>query len=151
MRSAEGKVQDQKYTSTFPLLLNVVDRPTYFVALKDNAGLVKMYAFVDMKRYQLVGLGATVEEAQNDYINVLKKENEDIPVDEDSTLTGTISEIYNAVVEGNTRYYFKLEGKETIFIADIQISSKLPFYKVGDTVTVTFTETETYADVTDIQ
>lgn len=147
MRSAEGKVQDQKYSSTFPLLLNVVDRPTYFVALKDNAGLVKMYAFIDMKRYQLVGLGATVEEAQNDYINVLKKENEDIPVEKDFEVSGTISEIYSAVVEGNTRYYLKLEGNDTIFIADIKISSGLPFYKAGDAITLTFTQTETEKQV----
>lgn len=147
MRSAEGKVQDQKYSSTFPLLLNVVDRPTYFVALKDNAGLVKMYAFIDMKRYQLVGLGATVEEAQNDYINVLKKENEDIPVEKDFEVSGTISEIYSAVVEGNTRYYLKLEGNDTIFIADIKISSGLPFYKTGDAITLTFTQTETEKQV----
>lgn len=151
MRSAEGKVQDQKYSSTFPLLLNVVDRPTYFVALKDNAGLVKMYAFIDMKRYQLVGLGATVEEAQNDYINVLKKENEEIPVEKDFKISGAIAEIYSAVVEGNTRYYIKLADTETIFIADIQISSKLPFYKAGDSVILTYLENEDYAEVTAIE
>ena len=33
-RSAQGQVQDQGYTATFPLLLNVNDRPTYFMSLK---------------------------------------------------------------------------------------------------------------------
>lgn len=64
MSSAEGKVQNLRYTATFPLLLNVADRPTYFMSLKDNAGLVKMYAFVDVEQYQLVGTGGTVAEAR---------------------------------------------------------------------------------------
>ena len=46
MSSAQGQVQHLGYRATFPLLLNVADRPTYFMALKDSAGLVKMYAFV---------------------------------------------------------------------------------------------------------
>ena len=30
-----------KYAATFPLLLNISGEPTYFIALKDDAGLVK--------------------------------------------------------------------------------------------------------------
>ena len=41
MSSAEGQVQNLKYTATFPLLLNISGEPTYFIALKDDAGLVK--------------------------------------------------------------------------------------------------------------
>ena len=50
MESAQGGVQDLGYTATFPLLLNVSDRPTYFMSLKDSAGLVKMYAYVDVQQ-----------------------------------------------------------------------------------------------------
>lgn len=71
MSSAEGKVQNLRYTATFPLLLNVADRPTYFMSLKDNAGLVKMYAFVDVEQYQLVGTGGTVAEARASYVKAL--------------------------------------------------------------------------------
>ena len=41
MSSAEGQVQNLKYSATFPLLLNLSGEPTYFIALKDDAGLVK--------------------------------------------------------------------------------------------------------------
>ena len=51
MSSAEGQVQNLKYESTFPLLINVDNQPTYFMALKDNAGLVKKYAMIDIQRY----------------------------------------------------------------------------------------------------
>ena len=40
MASAEGQVQNLGYKATFPLLLNIADEPTYFIALKDNAGPV---------------------------------------------------------------------------------------------------------------
>ena len=55
MESAKGQVQHLNYTATFPLLLNISNRPTYFLSLKDAAGLVKMYAFVDVEQYQIVG------------------------------------------------------------------------------------------------
>lgn len=64
MSSAEGQVQQMSYNATFPLLLNIADRPTYFLSLKDAAGLVKMYAFVDVQQYQIVGTGSTVADAQ---------------------------------------------------------------------------------------
>ena len=54
MSSAEGQVQQMKYTSTFPLLINLNNKPTYLVSLKDDAGLVKMYGFIDVKDYQKV-------------------------------------------------------------------------------------------------
>ena len=54
MESAEGQVQNLKYTATFPLLLNLQGEPTYFIALKDDAGLVKKYALVNVQKYQIV-------------------------------------------------------------------------------------------------
>lgn len=132
MDSAEGEVQNLKYTATFPLLLNVADRPTYFMSLKDAAGLVKMYAFVDVERYQLVGTGGTVEEARADYIKP-------VGAGEGAELSGVIEEISSAVVDGFTWYYFKLEGDEAVYVASIQVSDKLPFCKPGDRVKVTFT------------
>ena len=50
MDSAEGQVQNLGYEATFPLLLNVANEPTYFMALKDNAGLVKKYAMVNIRQ-----------------------------------------------------------------------------------------------------
>jgi hypothetical protein len=50
MNSAQGQVQHLGYGATFPLLLNINSQPTYFMALKDAAGLVKMYAMLDIQR-----------------------------------------------------------------------------------------------------
>ena len=149
MNSAQGQVQHLGYTSTFPLLLNVAERPTYFMSLKDAAGLVKMYAFVDVERYQLVGTGATVDEARANYAKVLKQEGE--PASGGEPVAGVLAEIYPVVEDGNTRYYFKLEGSDVIYIASIQTSTRLPFLKPGDTLTFTASGEAAVQDVLTIQ
>ena len=78
MASAEGQVQNLGYRATFPLLLNISGEPTYFVALKDDAGLVKKYAMVNVQKYQVVGIGDTVSECEEEYQSLLLKEG--IPV-----------------------------------------------------------------------
>lgn len=141
MSSAEGQVQHLKYTSTFPLLLNVSDRPTYFMSLKDSAGLVKMYAFVDVNQYQIVGTGNTVESARADYISKLKTENvpnvEQAPMTE---ITGVIENIKSAVVNGNTVYYIKLLENENIYTVAVTKSDLLPFATKEQTVKLTVNE-----------
>ena len=124
MSSAKGKVQHLNYNATFPILLNIRDRPTYFLSLKDAAGLVKMYAFVDVQQYQIVGIGDTVNAAMANFESVLGG-SEEAPVGE--PVTGILQEILPVVVDGNTRYYFRLEGADTVYIADLSLSSRLPF------------------------
>lgn len=143
MSSAEGQVQEKNYSATFPLLLNVADRPTYFLSLKDAAGLVKMYAFVDVEQYQVVGTGNSVTEARENYIDKLSRENiTDVLPDKDNwlSLTGAIEEIHAAVVNGNTTYYFRLVGSKAVFTAPVTMWEQLPFLKAGDTVTVYYAE-----------
>ncbi len=138
MSSAEGQVQHLGYSSTFPLLLNVSDRPTYFMSLKDGAGLVKMYAFVDVNQYQIVGTGNSVESARADYISKLKTENvTETPETESNEITGVIEKINSAVVEGNTVYYIKFEENAEIYTALVTKSDLLPFAKKGDAVKIT--------------
>ena len=54
MNSAMGHVKNYGYHATFPILVNVNSKPTYLMALKDDAGLIKMYAMVDAADYQKV-------------------------------------------------------------------------------------------------
>lgn len=143
MASAEGQVQNLEYTSTFPILLNVGDRPTYFMSLKDNAGLVKMYAFVDVESYQVVATGSTVDEARENYIAKLKSEDVEIKeeIPQYNEVEGEIYRISSAVVNGNTKYYFTLLESETVYAADISVSDKLPFAQVGDIIKIQADET----------
>lgn len=151
MESAEGQVQHLKYSATFPLLLNISDRPTYFMSLKDGAGLVKMYAFVDVSQYQIVGTGSSVEEARADYISKLKNENLEIEDIAETTVSGVIENIASAVVSGNTNYYIKLQNDEKIYIVPITISDKLPLAKSGDSVKMTVSANEDKTAVSKIE
>ncbi len=141
MSSAEEQVQHLKYTATFPILLNIGDRPTYFMSLKGDAGLVKMYAFVDVQQYQVVGTGSTVKEARQNYITRLSTEG-DISIEsskETDTVVGKVVDIESAVVGGNTVYYILLDDNN-VYTADITLSDKLPFLAEGCSVTLTVSE-----------
>ena len=145
MESAQGKVQEKNYTATFPLLLNVNDRPTYFMSLKDSAGLVKMYAFVDVQQYQIVGTGTSVKEALNAFFQELQNNDEINPDDDvesnvkEQMVTGVIAEIRSAVVDGETNYYILLQNDTNVYVAAVNINSRLPFAKAGDSVTMVCT------------
>lgn len=151
MASAQGQVQHLKYTATFPLLLNISDRPTYFVSLKDDAGLVKMYAFVDVEQYQIVGTGATIDEARKNYRTALNLEDVEIGEPTDTKeKSGTVDLVADTVIAGNTCYYFTLKGSDTVYAAYVTVHQSLPFLKSGDQITFTYTEDDAPRQVTQI-
>ncbi|MGB7595015.1 MAG: CvpA family protein [Erysipelotrichaceae bacterium] len=138
MSSAQGQVQHLGYVATFPVLLNVEKQPTYFISLKDQEGLVKMYAFVAVTDYSLVGVGDTVAAAQVAYINKLNEKGVIEGSTQLKTVEAKITAIDVAIVGGNSNYYLRLEGVNKLLIAPIGISSELAISKVGDTVKVTY-------------
>ena len=150
MGSAEGQVQHLGYRATFPLLLNVAERPSYFMALKDSAGLVKMYAFVDVQQYQIVGTGSTVRESISDYLSKLEQ---DIPTEENNVTTeisGVIENIASAVVNGNTCYFIKVNDNDTIFTVPVTLNNNLPFVKEGSEITLKFIGKGNTAEVKEV-
>lgn len=135
MSSAEGKVQNLGYSATFPILINAGGHPTYFMSLKDDAGLVKQYAFVSVENYQIVATGESVAAAEKAYYNLLKDNGQTATgTVGDSAVEGKVVSLSSAVVSGNTYYYFMIEGDENIYIASIQSNNYLPLMQIGDTV-----------------
>lgn len=143
MSSAEGQVQNLKYEATFPLLINVDNQPTYFMALKDNAGLVKKYAMIDIQRYQNVAVGDTLEETEKSYKKLLRANG--VSTDDDSgkatktggTATGAISLISPVVLDGNSHYYVMLNGDGTLYDCPVANVVDIVRFKEGDSVTLT--------------
>ena len=140
MTSAQGAVQEKNYTATFPILINVEDVPTYFISLKDNAGLVKMYSFVAVSNYQTVGVSDTLAGAMDDYIRMLKangiigETTIDPPV-LTQTVIDKVDAVASAVVNGNSTYFIKIG--ENVYRADVSVNpALLPFLKEGETVTI---------------
>lgn len=143
MSSAEGQVQNLHYVATFPLLLNISGEPTYFIALKDDAGLVKKYAMVNVQKYQIVAIGDTVSECEESYTTLLY-ENGIKQAEEDNreiqSITAPITKIAQGVVEGNSHYYIMLEGSDDIFDVSVVDFIDIIRYNVGDEVTVEYKE-----------
>ena len=145
MSSAEGQVQNLHYTATFPLLLNISGEPTYFIALKDDAGLVKKYAMVNVQKYQIVAIGDTVSECEENY-NTLMYENGIKQTPEDTrdvkSITARITKIAQGVVDGNSHYYIMMEGSDAIFDIPVVDFIDIIRYDVGDEVTIEYKEGE---------
>lgn len=150
MASAEGQVQQMKYTSTFPLLINLNGKATYLVSLKDNAGLVKMYAFVDVQNYQRV----VVTDAN---LGILKaKENylKNIGVDTTSLSekeTIKIKTINQVNIDGNTYYYIEAENNNKYKVSIKVNEDLLPFLKVGEEIVIYHDNSETVREITKIE
>ena len=137
MASSEGQVQQMKYTSTFPLLINLENKPTYLMSLKDNAGLVKMYAFVDYVDYQKVVVTESSEgivKAAQNYLGG------NITSGEKITKEITIKSIKTAVLDGTTYYYLK---DDDIYRASLKVNQNiLPFLSVDDKIKITYKESD---------
>ena len=144
MDSARGQVQQMNYTATFPLLLNIADQPSYFMALKDAAGLVKMYAMVNVSQYQIVATGSSVADCESSYRLMLARNglisdsDTDVKPTGQGQVTGTVAEIRSAVVEGNTWYYLRLEQGDVYYAVSSADQRSAALLSVGDTVRVQY-------------
>lgn len=141
MGSAEGQVQNLGYQATFPILLNISNEPTYFMALKDSAGLVKKYAMVNIQKYQNVAIGDTVSACQDAYIKLLNTSGITAGNTGDSKkMTGTIRRIAQSVLDGNSHFYLVLNDHEEIFDVPVQDFLQVVTLQEGDKVTVEYLE-----------
>lgn len=152
MSSAEGQVQNLGYRATFPLLLNIADEPTYFMALKDGAGLVKKYAMVNVQKYQWVAIGDTVQECERNYTQLLGTNGIVSESAAGKNASGKIESISPIVLEGNTHYYLCLEGQEDIYDIDMSNTSLIQIirYQPGDKITLEYREGYGLNEVIDI-
>lgn len=161
--SAEGVVQDYKYTATFPILLNVSGQPTYFMSLKDSSNLVKRFAMVNVQNYQVVVTGETIAECTEAYAAKLKQNNINIQVDIDrieqdtagngaentdkpevktEKVKGVIRDIRTAVMNGESVYFIQLENSETYYTIAASDEQTVVILNVGDKVTVEYEESD---------
>lgn len=155
MSSAEGQVQQMKYNASFPLLINLNDRPTYLMSLKDNSDLVKMYAFVDVVDYQKVVVTDTakgIDAAAANYLaqitggQTAQEEEPSQPVQTQKKEI-TIASIRSASIDG-TSYYYLTDTVDKKYVVSVKVDKNaIPFWEKGDTVIIGYTQE---SDVTEI-
>ena len=139
MDSAKGRVQNLGYTATFPLIINISGQPTYFMALKDGAGLVKSYAMLNIEKYQNVAIGDSVLQCESNYIKLLKDngivEEQQPEVKETKKVKDIISKIMPVVIDGNTHMYIMLSQSDSIY--DVDVSKYVDIIKYSERMEIT--------------
>ena len=139
--SAEGKVQEKGYHSSLPIPYIINNIPTYVMTLKDDGGLVKMFAMVSINDYTIVGVGNTMRETLMAYKNVYNMADNGIEsesVTPKNTLTSVVTRISNDVKNGNSFYYFMVKDYANVFVGSSQLSNELPVTIVGDSIKISY-------------
>lgn len=145
-QSAEGKVQNLHYLASFPLITNVDGHATYFMTLKDDARLIKQYAFVSVTDYTSVGNGENISDAISSFRSVLNYAGGIASIDTSGaqeTVQGKIERISSEFSGGNTIYYIILaEFPDKIFTAVADLSPELSLSQDGDDAKLTYIKAE---------
>ena len=150
MASAEGEVQEKNYKASFPSLINVDGAPTYIMVLTDNAGLVKMYAMVNVEQYNLVVTAESQEEVFAKYRQLLAKEgiadadvDQDVEETEDSIQTTSfiVADMQYVTMDGESYVYLKDSDGE-VYKQKFADDESIVKVSVGDEVTVQYEKKE---------
>jgi hypothetical protein len=140
-KSAIGKIQEKRFSASSPIPYNINGIPTYVMTLKDDGGLVKMFAMVAIEDYTIVGVGNTLRETLMAYKNAFNMTSNKIVVKntaQKETISSVVTRINSDVKNGNSFYYFTVKDHNNIFIGSSQISNELPVSSVGDSIEISF-------------
>lgn len=153
-KSAQGiqEVAAAGYYASFPTLINFHGVPTFYMALKDDAGNIKMYAYVNVQDFTTkLAAASTPEEAKNKYYQMIKGDVIDKPVvpsgeEKEGTfirelqLDGTTS----IMIQVEDKIYYvsaKITGSDKWLMADMNkgdiVKVKINNGKVTEVVSVT--------------
>jgi hypothetical protein len=145
MGAAQGEVQEKGYVASFPSLINVEGQATYIMVLKDENGLVKLYALVNVENYSIVATGDSQASAKQAYLEELAKRGviteEELPAPETKTAEITVTAVRLATVGGETVVYLTAEDG-TVYRGALASDESLILVTEGMTLTVEYAETE---------
>lgn len=136
MAAAEGEVQEKGYQASFPSLINVNGNSTYIMVLKDDGGLVKLYAAVNVEQYNLVTTAATQAQCIANYKEMLGINEEAEAEQETQSITMTVSSIKYIDIDGNT-YIYLIDTEDNFYKAKAASFEQMLLLKEGDRVELT--------------
>lgn len=145
MGAAQGEVQEKGYVASFPSLINVSGQPTYIMVLKDENGLVKLYALVNVETHNIVATGQSQREAKEAYLNLLVARGvitpEEAPAPESKSAEITVQDVRLATVNGGTLVYITAEDG-VVYKGSLAADETLILVTAGDALTVQYSETD---------
>ena len=145
MISAQGEVQEKGYVASFPALVNIAGEPTYIMVLKDDGGLVRLYALVNVKNYRIVVTAENQKDAIEAYRKQLREEGITEGGDQESDDTVIcdiiVSDVRLAYIDGETVVYITSEDG-IVHKGYLNIDESLILIRKGDKIRLTCIPTE---------
>lgn len=146
MGAAQGEVQEKGYVASFPSLINVSGEATYIMVLKDDNGLVKLYALVNVENYSIVATGATQKDAKQAYIQLLKQEgviSGDSSVEDSNQKMATITVEDIRIITVSNQSIVYLSGNDSnLYKQTIAADERLMLVKKGDQLKLSYYDTD---------
>lgn len=170
--SAEGIVSDKGWRATFPVLLNLDGEATYFMALKDNNvvksyAMVSVERVQDAVRSE-DDANPDLEACLKSYVSKVKSSTKKVlEISYDAilpdalaggesggengesqtpakleTVSGVITDIRSAVVNGNSIYYIALDGNKTYYSLSASDDDSVVILNTGDKVKISYKSAE---------
>lgn len=137
MSAAEGTVQNFGYKASFPTLVRVGDKPTYAMVLKDNQGIIKKYALVDMANINQVSVSDTLDECVAEYLNKTSQAPKPEANEVATKTVVTVAAIQFAVIDGNSVAYITTTDG-LLLKQSIKDNELLLVLQVGDVAEVSY-------------
>lgn len=146
MAAAEGEVQEKGYKASFPSLINVAGVPTYIMVLKDDGGLVKMYAMVNVSQYNMVATATSQSEVFSNYKKMLAKSGKGENIERDlKTIDIELRDIRFINTDDGTMVYLVSEDGK-IFKQAFAENENLVGLKAGDKLRIEYESSGDDAD-----
>ena len=140
MGAAEGEVQEKGYVASFPSLINVSNQPTYIMVLKNAAGIVELYALVNVENYSLVATGTTQADAMSAYKKLLRQNDIDIG-DSGQNIEITVADVRIAMISNVSTVYITAEDGR-VFKGYLEADEALILIRKGDKLIINYLPTD---------
>ena len=134
----DERVKAQALTATWPILINYHDVPTYFLVLKNDVQDQRI-VLMNASDGTIVSMEENLKETQIIYEQLLA--NKGVSVTEDKETTGIVTKIRDL---GNTIEFMLDTIPDKYFVVNADLNVDARFLNIGDHVTITYQEYQTY-------
>lgn len=136
MNKALTLLPQNNISTSFPIPINVNDTPTYFIAIKGEDGRILRHVFMNVQELEVYGIEETKARSYTDYLQRLGSSNTDNLI----TITGSITDMTNYVLDGNTIYWIEIDDDEWYMLDVSSFDSDIMLFFValviGDDITM---------------
>lgn len=114
-------------STSFPIPINIEDKPSYFILIKGEDGRILRYVFISAQDIEVYSMSETKIGAYNNYLMRLS-ENDTTSI---TSVSGIITNIESYVSNGNTIYWVELDNQDRYKINVSNFSDTEMGYFIG--------------------